>query len=390
MLSVVIPTYEPIAIDKVLEGLGRQTNDAFEVIVVENGPATEGLSDKLGRYRERLDLKHEHLPEPGLNRARNHGVGCARYPLVALLDDDCVPHEDWARCVLDSHQRYPRAGVIGGRVDLAFASDPPSWLQGEFRSSLAEVDWGDRSGPLGRWQHVVGTNLSFRKEVFQRIGGFQRRLGLTGREEVVRANDEAEFVLQATLRGDPGAVYAAGMRVDHLIPDNRVDFQYMLRRRFGQGVSDIEQDVMLLGWDAAEDRLATMLYPSTWHLEEHERWADMMDAPERLDFQMKYLMARIVYLVGARERFCHPAPMIGRMSLNRRVERRAIERGRKTGAGLDLGSPDGNVIRRLQALVYRDRPPADPHVAICFLAGIFQQVLPLHVEAVSATPEATI
>jgi GT2 family glycosyltransferase len=389
MLSVVIPTYEPLSIDKVLDGLGRQTNKAFEVVVVENGSATRELGGVLAGYREALDLKHEHLPEPGLNRARNHGVARARYPLIARLDDDCVPHEDWVRCVLDSHQRYPRAGVIGGRVDLVFASDPPSWLQGEFRRSLAALSWGDRPGPLGRWQHLVGANLSFRQDVFQHIGGFQVGLGLVGREQVIRANDEAEFVLQAALRGDPAAVYAPGMKVEHLIPDKRLDFQYMLRRRFGQGVSDIEQEMLLLGWDAAEDRLMSMLYPSSWHLEEHERCAGVMDASKRLDFQMKYMMARVMYLVGGRERFYRRVPTMGRISLARPQDHRAMERGRKVGIGLDVGSPDNNKIRSLQSLIYRDRPPADPHLAICFLAGTLQGVLSLQTDTVSTGSATT-
>lgn len=66
-----------------------------------------------------------------------------------------------------------------------------------------------------------------------------------------------------------------------------------------------------------------------------------------------------------------------------------MERGRKVGIGLDVGSPDNNKIRSLQSLIYRDRPPADPHLAICFLAGTLQGVLSLQTDTVSTGSATT-
>ena len=252
MLSVVIPTSRPRDISPTLESLSGQLDSDFELLVVENGPRSESLAEDLQQCSARMRLTHLLLPEAGLNRARNFAVQHAQHELISFLDDDCIAGPGWTIAVKRAHAQYPSAGVVGGRVLLDLTlGDEPAWLLGEFRRSLAEIDWGEGSGPLQRWQHLVGANLSFRRDIFDRVGGFREDIGLRGGDTIIRANDEAEFIQHAAICGEPGAVYMADMAVRHRIAPDRLSFNYMLRRRFGQGVSDIEQELATLGKEAA-------------------------------------------------------------------------------------------------------------------------------------------
>jgi glycosyltransferase involved in cell wall biosynthesis len=124
-ISVVIPTYRQGFLDSCLEGLAEQSNPAFEVIVVENGPATDGTRALVDKYKAHLRVRYHHDARAGLNRARNTGVTLARFDLIALLDDDCRPAPDWADGLLEAHANQPDAGTIGGKVCLDFAAIPP-------------------------------------------------------------------------------------------------------------------------------------------------------------------------------------------------------------------------------------------------------------------------
>ena len=97
-----------------LEGLAAQRTDArIEIIVPHDGR----LQDEAA-LRERFPLLRPlRVPGTGLSPAalRAAGVAASGAPIIALLEDHCVPVPDWASSLLRAH-RNPDAGV-GGPVD---------------------------------------------------------------------------------------------------------------------------------------------------------------------------------------------------------------------------------------------------------------------------------
>lgn len=378
MLSIVIPTCNPKYIDLVLGALCGQSMSSFEVVIVENGSSDSELAHQIKRFQEQLDLVYLHMSEPGLNRARNVGVRHATYGYIVLLDDDCVPTPRWAESVLQGHKLFPNAGVIGGRVELSFESSPPIWMRGEFRRSLAELDWGEGCRPLGRWEHLVGANLSFTNQIYRRVGGFQNLLGLSRGDQIIRANDEAEFIMQASVAGRPGAVYAADMKISHRIPDERIEFDYMLKRRFGQGVSDIEQELAVLGREAAAERLASIVFRSAWHRDEHLGDTSNLGESNAIDYKIKVMTARMSYLLGARERFLHRHVRPCCLTLSTDGDASAFYRGRRISAGSGK-EINAQWVARLERILYLPRAWANPSRIVCFLAGVFHDIMPVEV-----------
>ena len=77
----------------------------METIVVDDG-STDDTSAVGHRHGARVI---RHPANRGLSAARNSGVLAAGAPVVAFLDDDCVPEPSWARKLLAAHGD----GVIG-------------------------------------------------------------------------------------------------------------------------------------------------------------------------------------------------------------------------------------------------------------------------------------
>lgn len=238
-LSVIIPTTHPGFLGEVLHGLSEQNDNDFEVIVVENGGRCPAVGKALRNYGLGGCVKYVYHEPCGLNRARNRGTSVASGDIVALLDDDCIPAPDWVAEHRAVHSQFPELGVLGGRVELSFTVPPPSWFRGPFRSFLSEIDWGGGLRELGRSQWVAGGNISFRKSLYDLVGGFRGDLGLAGRQPPYLGNDESEFVARARAVADPGVLYSSRASVRHMIPTRRCEIRYLEQRRLGQGMSDV-------------------------------------------------------------------------------------------------------------------------------------------------------
>jgi len=388
-LSIIVPTFQTEDITPLLSALGQQSVQEFEVIVVENGNPQKFLSQQLKNSVISPVIKHIHELKPGLNRARNLGVRETDGSHIALIDDDCRPAENWVASIINAHQQCPTAGVIGGRVLLDYEQPPPLWLSSEFKRSLAELDYGEEQKKLGRWQHLVGANLSFSRDVFDEVGGFQESLGLKGGDEIIRANDEAEFIQKACLRGLPGAVYEGRAVVHHRIPASRIRFDYILRRRFGQGVSDIEHDLLHSGIHKALRAFYNQVFHSRWHMVELERDAETLSADNAIDLKWRGMLSRVVYLMGARERLLTRIPKYNVLEFQYKAEERAFHRGRKLAISWGCLDEHGSLMNLLERILYDPRTSFSPFIRVAMFAGIVQHELNIHVKAISKKRKKT-
>ncbi len=297
-LSIVIPTCGQRFLERTLEGLVIQEDNNFEVVVVENGVSSEATQKLCNQFKKRLKLKYIFEENPGANRARNIGVKNSGYEIIGLIDDDCIPNPDFAKKVRKKHQVYSEAGVIGGKVNLRFLNEKPIWLEGIFRSYLAELNWGQTDFEIEDYQYLVGANFTFKREDFDRVNGFNEGIGLKGSN--LLSNDELDFTNNIRKKGRK-IIYSPEVLITHQIPQERTSLDYLLRKSYFQGKADViltrknhpyfdeEDAISFLNTQLVEDELEII------HLEEFRK---NLGEPTFSEYLTRFILSKEKYYRG--------------------------------------------------------------------------------------------
>jgi glycosyltransferase involved in cell wall biosynthesis len=156
--SVVIPTFERHRLLTRLVGrLDQQKFRNFEVIIVDQS-STPWPDEETERPSEILYFRTD-VKGPGF--ARNTGARFARGTIIAFVDDDCEPFEDWLE---GAEKEFRSRDIVGleGLVVSGRVGDP------EWRAVTNDGFEG-----LG----FMTANLFLRAEVFHSINGFDAAFG---------------------------------------------------------------------------------------------------------------------------------------------------------------------------------------------------------------------
>jgi cellulose synthase/poly-beta-1,6-N-acetylglucosamine synthase-like glycosyltransferase len=138
--SVVVPAFnEAVGIERAVRSLAKSSYPDFEVIVVDDG-SSDGTADLVDRLQlERVRVIRQ--ANAGKSAALNRGIAAARGEVIVMVDADTVFERDSLRKVI-APLAAPEVGAVSGNTKV-----------------------GNRSGMLGRWQHieyVMGFNLDRR------------------------------------------------------------------------------------------------------------------------------------------------------------------------------------------------------------------------------------
>lgn len=201
--SVVINTWNRVGyLRRLLPALLRQRDVTFEIVVV-NGPSTDGTDALLDQYRDQV--KAVFCPDRNLSHSRNLGIKAAAADIVAFIDDDALPGDEWwlYRFAQAFAHDDPTLGAVGGPVLIA----DTEWY--EFSDGMTSDygfnDFHRHVASSPRWiRRVQGCNMAFWRIALMHIGGFD--------EFFVYYLDESDVCLR---------LKRAGYRTSHL-PDNPV------------------------------------------------------------------------------------------------------------------------------------------------------------------------
>jgi len=168
----VIPTLRRVvSLHQCLIAMDRQTRLPEEVVVVCQTQDKEAM-DYLNQWqaiRKHYRKTVVTVTQPGLIHALMNAWRATSGDVVALTDDDAVPHNDWLER-LAAHYHSPVVGGVGGR-DIVFDGST-------YRATAAQVGTFSWYGRLYGNHHVgtggarevdvlKGVNMSFRRELLQ-------------------------------------------------------------------------------------------------------------------------------------------------------------------------------------------------------------------------------
>jgi GT2 family glycosyltransferase len=153
--------------------------------------------------------------------------------MLAFIDDDITVEPAWLFELTKPLMEAQWAGT-GGRVYLPTDFTPPSWMAIEGNESLLSIlalfDLGAEAHPLSK--PPIGNNMAFRKEVFEKYGGFRTDLGPTPGSEI-RCED-TEFGSRV-MNGGEQLLYVPSAVVRHAVEERRLTKNYFLTYHFDYG-----------------------------------------------------------------------------------------------------------------------------------------------------------
>ena len=163
-VSVIVPHYNDLqGLRLCLAGLRRQTwpHRAFEVIVADNNSAC-GIDAVM---QVAAGARVIHAPVQGAGPARNAGVDVAQGNVLAFIDSDCQPAQDWIEHGVSALRTYDFAG---GQV-RTIPKDPGAVTPVE----AWEMEFGfDFERYIGNGYTGSG-NMWVWRSVFDDVGGFR-------------------------------------------------------------------------------------------------------------------------------------------------------------------------------------------------------------------------
>ncbi|MFH1286545.1 MAG: glycosyltransferase family A protein [Candidatus Magasanikbacteria bacterium] len=153
--SIIIPTYNRVEKLKIcLDSVLTYSPKEVDVFVINDGSSGETKKYLNILKNDRVHPIH-HETNKGVSKARNTGITHANGDILLFTDDDCVVSKDWFEELTRPFTNKDVSFVFG---KTTYVSDT---YVGYFPEKIVEVRQWPGAG-----------NIAFRKEVFDKVGGF--------------------------------------------------------------------------------------------------------------------------------------------------------------------------------------------------------------------------
>lgn len=223
-VTVIVPTYRrPDRLAACLAGLAGQTLPPAQVIVTVRDDDPESRS-AAQRFADALALDILAVGVPGQVAALNRGLDQAWGDIIAITDDDAVPHPDWIERIEAWYHADGRIGGVGGRDHVFHDGVPEDDPEDRAARTVGRLQWFGRvigNHHLGRGgardvDVLKGANWSLRRTA---VGA--ARLNTRLRGSGAQVQNDLDFSLRLRRRGWR-LVYDPRVAVDHF-PSERHD-----------------------------------------------------------------------------------------------------------------------------------------------------------------------
>jgi len=178
-VSVVIPTYNRRDyLLKTLLSFNNQSNNSFEVIVVDDG-SDYNLSDTISSLQLNYPVTYYYINKQGRAGARNFGINNSEGEIILFFDDHSQPYPTLIDKHIKSHYKLPMYGGFRGRIEyISEYLDVVEYIKPSFFTNLHHF--------LFRNSAIVnfGThNLSIKRSILGKAGAFDEDFKLYGAED---------------------------------------------------------------------------------------------------------------------------------------------------------------------------------------------------------------
>jgi GT2 family glycosyltransferase len=174
----------------------------LEVLIVDNR-STDGTPSLLAgeqRREHRFSLNGLREEQQGQSSAINCGLRNCRGRIICLLDDDVVLVSRWLHGLLESYRTSAFDALQGRVLPGVDPEGRPADPKRLHYYNIPIVDYGEQIRPI---RGLTGAHMTFKREVFDKIGFFDVRLGpgasgFSGDTQFSRRAREAGFTIGYT------------------------------------------------------------------------------------------------------------------------------------------------------------------------------------------------
>jgi cellulose synthase/poly-beta-1,6-N-acetylglucosamine synthase-like glycosyltransferase len=138
--------------------------DRREILVVDNGS-----TDATAAVIRSRPVRYLHEERPGVSNARNRGISESGGEILAFVDADCIVEPQWLTEIASAFQD-PDVGCVAG--DLKHM---PPRTAAERQVVRMLGDW-QRFAFTSNPPYAITANASYRRDVLERIGGFDPQM----------------------------------------------------------------------------------------------------------------------------------------------------------------------------------------------------------------------
>jgi len=218
----------------------------WEVVIVDNNSTDQTrqvVTDRRSRFP--VPLRYIFEARQGKSIALNTGIDASSAEVILFTDDDERVADDWvdeacAPLLTDTGFSY-----TGGPVWPIWDAPPPAWLdlgQPEMLGPIGMFDYGSEPFVFEDRQRAAGGgNMAVKRELIDRVGGFNAELGRKG--NLLLGQEQAEF-FSRTRRAGARGLYVPTMQAYHHVPVSRMTKTYFRRWWFWRGISRARLDEM--------------------------------------------------------------------------------------------------------------------------------------------------
>lgn len=170
-VEVIIPVFNERAeaIEATLDACLNQTYAVSHIYVVDDGSLVPASIPR--RFETTAKVSLTRLPQNQKNAAaRNVGIAKSTAPLIACVNCEVLPEQEWLATCVRYLSEHPDVGVCCTRIIPA----NPNHLLSRWRMRFQETKFGDVTGPC---RFAPGHAVLFRREAVEKVGRYDVSLG---------------------------------------------------------------------------------------------------------------------------------------------------------------------------------------------------------------------
>ena len=182
-ISVIVPALnEEGFIENTLKSLRSQKFDGKYEIIVADGQSEDRTVELAKKFADKVVV----CPNRGAGRQRNHATKFASGKILAFIDSDTLADPNWLKSIKESFSNDKVVATVGTLWPMEENVNKGIYdLANILQRGLVKI----------RMPLFWGASCAFRREAFEKVGGFDERLSMSEDHDIsLRIKDHGKVV----------------------------------------------------------------------------------------------------------------------------------------------------------------------------------------------------